>query len=49
MEKKSIKEWKSLFEKLYIEMRKDLGVKDLDVHVSQNDNAPTCVNFNIIY
>lgn len=45
-EKKTIKEWKEAFAELYKAMRKELGAKDLDVHVCQNEVKPI-VNFDI--
>lgn len=46
-EKKTIKEWKEAFADLYKAMRKELGARDLDVHIFQNECASVCVNFDI--
>lgn len=45
-EKKTIKEWKEAFADLYMAMRKELGVSDLDVRIYQNEVKPI-VNFDI--
>lgn len=39
-EKKTIKEWKEAFAELYKAMRKELGVRDLDVEIFQNEANP---------
>ena len=45
-EKKTIKEWKEAFAELYKAMRKELGARDLDVRIFQNEVKPI-VNFDI--
>lgn len=45
-EKKTIKEWTEAFAELYKAMRKELGARDLDVRIFQNEVKPI-VNFDI--
>lgn len=45
-EKKTIKEWKEAFADLYKAMRKELGARDLDVEIFQNEANPI-VKFEI--
>lgn len=43
---KSIREYQTEFEKLYLELRYKLGCKDLDVRISHNYECVT-VNFEV--